>query len=519
NFIEVLKLKRTEIIETVAGKIQGYIENRISVFKGIPYAEPPIGELRLNDPLLKESWNGVLEVLEYGPEAPQHISPITPRPYPELDEEKCLTLNIWTPRIDNDRLPVMVWIHGGGFSQGSGSRVDVLNLAKRGNVVLTTINYRLGAFANLILPNVPGNIDMLDQITALKWIKNNIEYFGGDPKNVTIFGESAGGQSVCILMSMPKAKGLFHKVIAQSGRAMPQGYKFSDRQKATNWLLKELNLQPDDLDDIRNLPIENIIKASVKVQQKATARGIYLAFGPYIDGKNLPKHPLKAIDEGFAKEIDLVIGTNLEEWKFWHLFNPNFKELEAAKLTHLLKSALQNIREEENKVDLVIETYKNSRKENNLPAKPQDIIDAFITDSIFHIPAIKFAEAQCKHHKNTYMYLFSWQSRFRGGIYGAMHGLDIAFVFKRLLDEDRGFSPKRTKETELLSAKMMDAWTSFARTGNPNHKLIPKWPQYNVEERATIVFDNDIRIWEDPLKKEREMWDSMKIWKEFSKNS
>ncbi|MFX1346021.1 MAG: carboxylesterase/lipase family protein [Promethearchaeota archaeon] len=508
-------MKKTEIFETGAGKIRGYIENDISAFKGIPYAEPPIGELRLNDPILKESWEGLLEALEYGPEAPQHISPITPRPYPKQDEAKCLTLNIWAPKIDDNKRPVMVWIHGGGFSQGSGSRVNVINLAKRGDVVLVTINYRLGAFANLVLPNVPGNLDMLDQITALKWIKNNVEFFGGDPENITIFGESAGGQSVCILMAMPKAKGLFQKVIAQSGRAMPQGYKFSDRQKSTKWLLKELKLNLDDLDKFRKLPIENIIKASVKVQQKATSKGIFLAFGPHVDGKNLPEHPLKSINKGFAKDVDLIIGTNLEEWKFWHLFNPNFKEIQSDKLSPLLKRALRNIGEDENKVDMVIETYNQSRKENNLPAKHQDIIDAFITDSIFHIPAIKFAEAQCKYQKNTYMYLFSWQSKFRGGIYGAMHGLDIAFVFERLLDEDRGFSPKRTKETETLSAKMMDAWTSFAKTGDPSHKNIPKWPQYETSKRATLVFDNELRVWNDPLKKEREMWYNMNIWPQF----
>jgi len=508
-------LKKTDIIETEAGTLQGYIDNDILVFNGIPYAEPPIGELRLNAPILKKSWDGVLETLKFGPEVPQPISPITPEPYPKQEEANSLILNIWTPGVDDEKRPVMVWIHGGSFLYGSGSRINVINLARRGNVVLVTINYRLGAFANLVLPNVPGNIDMLDQITALTWIRQNIEFFGGDLENITIFGESAGGQSVCILMAMPKATGLFHRVIAQSGRAMPQGYKLSDRETTTKWLLEELNLKPDDVEKFRKLPTEKIIKASAKIQQKANSKGIYLAFGPYIDGKNLPEHPLKAINKGFAKDIDLIIGTNLEEWKFWHWINPNFKELEANALPRVMKSVLRNLGENENKAEFIINTYKDSREENNLPSKPQDIIDAFITDSRFHIPAVKFAEFHSKYQKNTYMYLFSWQSTVQGGKFGAMHALDIAFVVNRFWDKDYGITPKKSKETEVLSVKMMDAWTSFARTGNPNHKNIPEWPHYDDKRRATIVFDNNIQIWEDPLKKERKMWNDMKIWSQF----
>ena len=508
-------MKKTEIIEIKTGKLQGYINNGISIFKGIPYAEPPIGELRLNAPMLKKSWNGVLEALDFGPEVPQPISAITPRPYPKQDEADSLVLNIWTPEVDDNKRPVMVWIHGGSFLYGSGSRINVINLARQGNAVLVTINYRLGAFANLVLSNVPGNLDMLDQITALKWIRDNIEYFGGDPNNVTIFGESAGGQSLCILMAMPKAMGLFHRVIAQSGRAMPHGYKLSDRKIATKWLLEELNLKKDDLEKLQKLPTERIVNASMKIQEKANSKGIYLAYGPYIDGKNLPEHPLNAINKGFAKDIDLIIGTNLEEWKFWHFINPNFKELEAMALPNLIRRALRNLGEDENKTEFVINTYKESREENNLPAKPQDIIDAFITDSLFHIPAVKFAELHSKYQKNTYMYLFKWQSTIQNGKFGAMHALDIAFIFNRFLDQDFGIIPKKSEETELLSGKMMDAWTSFARIGDPNHKNIPEWPQYDTTKRTTIVFDNNIQIWEDPLSREREMWYGMKIWSQF----
>ena len=511
-------MKKTEIIETDAGKIQGYIDNDILVFKGIPYAEPPIGELRLNAPVLKYSWEGLLEAQEISPVVPQPISPLTPKPYPKQDEANSLTLNICTPGIDEKKHPVMVWIHGGSFLFGSGSSINVSNFVRRGNVVVVTINYRLGAFANLVLPNAPGNIDMLDQITALTWIRRNIEFFGGDPGNITIFGVSAGGQSACILMTMPKARGLFHRAIAQSGRSAPQSYKFSERQTATRWLLEELNLKQGDLENFRKLPFEKIAEASAIVQQKARMEGIYLAFGPYLDGKNLPEHPLKVINKGINKDIELIIGTNLEEWKLWHLFDPNFKELEVNTLPRVMKKALRNIGEDESTANYIINTYKNSREENNLPSKPQDIYDAFITDLRWHFPAVKFAEAHSNFQKNTYMYLFSWQSTFQDGKYGAMHGLETSFVFNTFTDIDYAMVPKRTNETEILSGKMMDAWTSFAKIGIPNHENIPEWPQYDIKKRSTIIFDNDIKIWEDPLKDERELWNNMKLWTEFYKS-
>lgn len=460
--------------------------------------------------MLKESWDGVLYAFENGPDVPQPISLLTPRPLPKQDEAHSLVLNIWTPGLDKEKCPVMVWIHGGAFTSGSGSRINAINLAKRGNLVLVAINYRLGPLANLVLPGVPGNLDMLDQITALKWIQNNIESFGGDKDNITIFGESAGGQSVCVLMTIPKAKGLFHRVIAQSGRALPQGYKLSERKRVTEWIFDELNLNSGDLDKFRSLPAEEIINASVKVTQIARSNGIYNVYGPYIDGKTLPEHPLKAIIKGFASGIELIIGSNLEEWKLFNLLNPNFKETDASTLPKLLKRALQNAGEDDNKVDIVIETYKKSREENRLATKPQDIIDAFLTDYIFRIPAIKFAEAQSKYQKNTYMYLFSWGSKF-----GSMHGLDIPFVFNTFSNQRGLFNLKKSEETEILSTSMMDAWASFARTGNPSHKNIPEWSQYEIKRRATLVFDKEIRVWDDPLNKERKIWYDMKIWSQF----
>jgi para-nitrobenzyl esterase len=392
-------LIKTEIIVTDAGKIQGYIDNDVLIFKGIPYAEPPIGDLRLKSPVLKQSWEGVLEAHEFSPIAPQPISLLASKPYPKQDEADSLSLNIWTPGIDDEKYPVMVWIHGGSFLYGSSTSINVNNFVRRGKVVIVTINYRLGAFANLVLSDAPGNIDMLDQVAALSWIRRNIESFGGNAENITIFGVSAGGQSVCILMTIPEAKGLFHRGIAQSGRAAPQSYKLSERKTATKWLFDELNLKQDDLENYQTLPFEKIAEASSRVQQKARINGMYLAFGPYIDGKILREHPLKNINKGINKDIELIIGTNFEEWKLWHLFNPNFKELEANVLPRVIEKVLHNISEDEISSDFIINTYKTSRKENSLSSKAQDIYDAFITDLRWRFPAIKFAEAHSKFQK------------------------------------------------------------------------------------------------------------------------
>jgi len=214
--------------------------------------------------------------------------------------------------------------------------------------------------------------------------------------------------------------------------------------------------------------------------------------------------------KGFAKDIELIIGTNLEEWKLFNLLNPNFKETDENKLPKLIKRVLQIYGLDDSNENLIIETYKESREENKLVSKPQDILDAVFTDYIFRIPAIKFAEAQSNHQKNTYMYLFSWRSKL-----GSIHGLDIPFVFNTLSNRAGWFNPGLTPETEKLSMNMMDAWTSFARSGNPSHKNIPEWPQYDIHNRKTIVFDNLVRIWGDPLKKERELWDKSSLWSPF----
>ncbi|MHA1992803.1 MAG: carboxylesterase/lipase family protein [Candidatus Hodarchaeales archaeon] len=503
------------IIDINNGKIKGYEEDDVKIFKGIPYAEAPIGDLRLNNPIPKNPWNGILDASNYRAVAPQP-PPITSYfPPPPQSEEECLNLNVWTPGCDENKRPVMFWIHGGSHIFGSGILLNGRNISRRGDIVLVSINYRLGPLGNFYIPGAPQNINQLDQITALEWVRDNIAYFGGDPNNVTIFGESAGATSVCALLAMPKAKGLFTRAVSQSSAVTPRGFDLSVRKKTAEMLMNELNLKVDDLDGYRTLQIETIINAFVKVQIKAFQNQIELDFRPHVDNDSLPQHPIKAIQEGYAKDIELIVGTNLEEWRFWRAFEPKFEEVEPARIENRIKILLKNLGENENKLQTFIETYQKSREEYNLAINIHEIYEAYLTDSIFRIPSLKVAEAQSKHQKNTYMYMFKWKTPFENNRYGAMHAMEIAFVFGSFWEDYLFTFPKKTVETESLSNNMMNAWVLFAKTGNPNHDGIPNWPTYDIEKRSTIIFDNEIVTWDDPLKKEREMWFNTNIWSQF----
>lgn len=512
-------MEKTKIIHVKYGKLQGYIDEGISIFKGIPYTEPPVGELRLNTPVLKRSWDGVLETLEYGPVAPQPppLNPrITPPPQSETD---CLNLNVWTPGCDSKKRPVMFWLHGGSHMFGSGRLLNGRTLSRRGDVVLVSINYRLGALGYLYLPGAPSNIGQLDQVVALEWVRDNIESFGGDPDNVTIFGVSAGATSGCTLMAMPKAKGLFRRVISQSGAIIPGGFEYSDRKTTAENILKELNLGIEQLEEYRRLPVEDIIQAMISAQRKAYQKSFLIRseinFKPYIDGESLPRHPLKAIQEGYAKDIELIVGTNLEERRFWRLYEPKFEEYDSSVFKSRIETILKSIGEDENKTDYLIKMYKKSKEENNTSIDLGETYEASMTDSHFRIPSIKFAEAQSRHQKNTFMYLFKWKTPYENGRYGAMHALEVSFVFGSFWEDYFFTLPKRTPETEALSNKMSDYWISFARTGNPNSNNTLTWPSYDKESRKTMIFDKNIEIVEDPLNLERKFWYEMKQWSQF----
>lgn len=506
-------MEKTKIVKTKSGNVKGYIKRGVVNYKGIPYASSPIGELRFRPPVPCEKWNNVLDASKFGPTSPQPSTIIgalfgAPR---EQSEADCLTLNIWVPASDQGKRPVMVWIHGGGFFMGSGADFDCAHLSLRGNVVLVSINYRLGPLGFLYIPGVTANVGLLDQIEALKWVKDNIEAFGGDPDNVTIFGESAGGTSVLTLMVMPAAKGIFHRVIAQSGVCHPLSYRTLATKEFYERLMVKLGLKAGDIDGLRKIPVKKLIKADPT--HEAIESGSFLSsdnpiLGPVIDENTLPEHPISAIHNGRARDVELLIGTNQNEAKLWHALNPNLSKINDNIMHRRIYTCMNFLGQDGNKAEQMIKTYIDAR-EGIYSTSPLDIMDAFITDYIFRIPLIYLAEAQCRHQPHTYMYLFSWKSPVLDGKLGASHLLELPFVFGLLSDSEIGVFPRENDETQAISHKMMDSWSTFARTGNPNHNGIPEWDPYEPKKRATMLIAKEFKVVDAPFDEERAAWDQI----------
>jgi para-nitrobenzyl esterase len=501
----MIKMDKSDIINTSSGKIQGYEENGVVIFKGIPYAEPPIDDLRFSPPVVKKKWDEVLDVTEYGHCAYQgytQLEDFTGKLKPE--SEDCLNLNIWTPKIDNKKRSVMFWIHGGAFLMGGGidTIYDGSALAKRGEVVVVTVNYRLGALGYLYLPGVTANVGHLDQILALKWVHDNIEHFGGDSNNITIFGESAGGYSVVALAAMPAASGLFNRIIAQSAPMI--GSEVT--KKPSKKLLRMLGIEIGDLNALRKISPEKIIEAQNKLL--AEDPGNLLAFRPLIDGETLPIHPLKAFQNGDCKNIEFMIGTNLNEAKLFTVLNPLISNLNDADAEKLINFTLSSYGLNPSQTKTMIDTYKQAR-EGKFSTELKEIMNALMTDYIFRISTIRLLEAQSKHQSNTYNYLFTWPSPAYNGDLGACHALEIPFVFNTLnnaaFKEFIGESP----DLNTISHNIMDAWIAFAHTGNPNHNSIPEWSSYDIKKRSTMLMDHEFQVVEKFLDKERAAWDDI----------
>ncbi|MHA1727737.1 MAG: carboxylesterase/lipase family protein [Promethearchaeota archaeon] len=506
-------MKLTGIVKTKYGDVRGYKEDGMEVYKGIPYASPPIKERRFMKPSPPEPWEGILKTVEFGPIVPQKVYYFTQKPHPPQSEADSLTLNIWTPSCDNRKRPVMLWIHGGGFTNGNASRPSFngIHLAKRGELVVVSINYRLGIMGNLYVPRITSNAALLDQIASLKWVKENIEFFGGDPDSVTIFGNSAGGVSVCALMTMPGAKGLFQRAIAQSGALRENAFPVEIGKKNFNKLCGFLDLDPADpaeaLKSIQTVPVEKMLELQDKMREDLGS------FAPMADGTILPKNPLGIIRNGYAKDIDLLIGTNWNESSFFIPFrigmafasDDKIKQEEATyeKASNFISTALKRGSMEEDKILKFIDVYKNNRK------NPGDMVDGFFTDFMFRIPSIKTAEAHSLNNENNnvFMYLFDYPSPLKNGDLGAIHTIENIFVFDTFGEFPLEIYPStRTEEIEIISHKMMDSWISFARTGNPNCEVLPEWKPYDLKHRTTMIIGRECKSVEDPSGTEREVW-------------
>jgi para-nitrobenzyl esterase len=425
---------------------------------------------------------------------------------PGAQGEDCLTVNIWTPGTGGSR-PVMVWVHGGAFLNGSAasSLYRGARLAARGDVVVVTVNYRLGILGFLAHPDLEdeqaggaaGNWGLLDQVAALRWVCDNIASFGGDPGNVTIFGESAGGMSVSDLLAMPAARGLFRRAIVQSGP--PNAVTMDRAEEATAKLLAELGVASTAA--VRDLPTEAILAAQASV---AADRRAGLPLVPVVDGVSLPTAPQQVLAEGGARGIELLIGTNRDEAKLFMVADPLNRDPDDDVLHRRIEAIFRY-----NEVALspgdVISHYREARARRGDSTEPREIWSAIESDRIFRIGSIRAAEEQSRH-ASTYMYLFTWESPAMGGALGACHALEIPFVFGNLdlptMDRFAGSG----SPAQRLSEQMSGAWIAFARTGDPNHDGLPDWPTYEMSRRATMELGPQTVVRDAPYDDERRVW-------------
>jgi para-nitrobenzyl esterase len=503
-----MEVETGAVVETSAGKVEGRHLAGLFVFKGVPYAAAPIGPLRWMAPEAVRPWQGVRPALEFSKVAPQIPPPsgvLDALNVTEPQDEDCLYLNVWTAGLDDARRPVLVWIHGGAFNMGSGSQPfsDGRFLATRGDVVVVTINYRLGMLGFLNLDVVTGgripstgNEGLLDQIAALRWVRDNIASFGGNPDNVTLFGESAGGMSIGCLLTMPAARGLFHKAILESGVTVPA----NDADLTTGErLLRILAIGASDVDALRAVPVGKLLEADIDLRVRMAGPGEPMRLtvtAPWIDGRLLPLPPVEAAQAGSTAPLPLLIGTNLDEWKLFGMMEPGALKMDERMMADRLKFFMPFEHVEE-----VTAAYRKAREDRGDSTSPFDIVSAVLSDFMFRTPALQMTEAHQRRGIPVYSYLFTWKSPALGGLLGACHALELGFVFGT---HDAKFCGKGP-DADRLSQRMRDAWLAFARTGRPTCPSLGEWPSYG-EKRYTMLLGSDCRLVEAPYEEERRAW-------------
>jgi para-nitrobenzyl esterase len=491
------------VVDTESGKLEGTLKDGLFTFQGIPYAAPPIGELRWMPPQPVKHWAGIRPAQAFGPIAPQSkggLNIMYEAQAEETQSEDCLYLNVWSPGLDNSRRPVMVWVHGGAFNRGSGSNPSYSGskLAQRGNVVVVTINYRLGSLGFLHLDKITGgripatgNEGLSDQIAALRWVRDNISSFGGDPNNITVFGESAGAMSIGCLLAMPLARGLFQKAILQSG-----SNTFKTLDEATQLaeqFLGLLGVKAGEADNLRSIPVDQLLSAQNWLAASMGIKGSVLE--PVVESKILPVMPIEGVKQGSAAQVTLLVGTNRDEAKFMSAMDPGMTRIDDAGLIKRWQQFLPP-----DLVPALIQNCRESLTGPGMPISPAELAIALQTDRQFRIPAIRMVEAQLQHNPATYSYLFEWQSAAPG--LGACHALDVGFVFGYLSPRFHGSGP----EAEKLSGRIQDAWLAFAKTGNPSCESLGDWPQSGTR-RLTMILGESCRVEAGPFQHEYRAWD------------
>lgn len=486
------------MVETTSGPVVGEVDNGIEVYKGIPYAAPPVADLRYEAPRPAPTWTQPRDAADFGPACMQTPDDLENDPSTALSED-CLTVNVWTPRAGGGSRPVLVWVHGGGFSWGTASHAlyEGRNLAERGDIVVVSLQYRLGSFGWLDLSEVGGaastaNNGLLDMTAALKWVQENAAAFGGDPDNVTVAGESAGAIALGSLLTTKAARGLFDRAILQSGSPGLVMTKDVAGAMSEEFLGKA---GASTIDDLRSMSADDLLAAQLSFEQGSDFADV--GFHPVIDGVVLEQGSTVAVRDGLASTVPLLIGTTRDESRYWLLYYDYLDRLPLSYSQPWLDAVSGGRSAEINDAFLVDRPDLNSGQ----------LMMATATSSAFTMPAIRFSEALSNRGSPVWMYRFTLPSNQLDGRMGSPHAMELPFMFGNLEAEPALLDPSANRaEYEQLAAVMQDAWISFARDGDPSTDALGTWPMYDEAARRTMMFDIDSGLASDPFSVERTVW-------------
>jgi para-nitrobenzyl esterase len=489
------------VVQTTEGPVAGKQQDKMQVFRSIPYAAPPVGDRRFMPPADHEPWTEPLHATDPGSACvqPDYYDPTDPDR--DVQSEDCLTLNVWTPHADDQKRPVMMWIHGGAFVGGSCRNpwYDGSALASRGNTVVVCLQYWLGVFGFSELSHHDkkfaggGNAAILDMIAALKWVQRNIAGFGGDPGNVTVFGESAGGEAIHLLMGMPQAQGLFHKAIIQSGILSGSTAPITDSQQQTDEMMKAAGA--DTVQELQQVPAQDL-------QRLSDEAGVFQ--WPHLDGVTVTESTEDVIRAGKGAHVALLIGTNLDEIRYWTALNaaPGDDTVTAEAMQRSVFDNEDMMQQYFGPhADQVIATYRR------IYGTPYEDVVNFLSDGNFRIAAIRLAGEQAKLAP-SFMYQFTYRSPVKGRTgqeIGASHSMELPFVFGCQASVVQDVTGPASGWGDLQD-RTMDAWLAFARNGDPSTETLA-WPRYDAQRRATMILGPTSEVVDDPHADERKAWE------------